>query len=457
MFLERIESKGLAHFSYVVGDGGDAAVIDPRRDVSAYLQVLVRAGARLRWVLETHRNEDIQAGSTVLGELTGAQVWHADAQFDYAYSNPVEDGRRWRVGSLCLEALHTPGHTPGHMAYILREEGGRPWMLFSGDSLFAGEVGRTDLSGATRLEEATEALYRSLQERILPLGRHVLLWPAHGAGSACGGAIADRPFTTLGLEQQLTPQLRLSGEEFVLRQALRGDRPPYFSRMEARNLRPGGLAAVGQPTPLAPREFAGLADGATVLDTRTPLGFLTAHVPGALSIWEAGLGAWAGWFVPDERPILLVTDEGRVMPVVLTLARMGFDRVHGYLQGGMGAWHEAGYGSDGISAASAPDARWMLDFDGDARLLDVRTAAERWQGSVPGAVTVPLAELERRSGEVPADVRVYIFCGSGFRSTVAASVLCNLGWDDLTVVLGGVDGWLSGSMPRDEGPASRAA
>ena len=457
MFLERIESEGIAHYSYIVGDGGDAAVIDPRRDVAMYLDVLEKHGARLRWILETHRNEDYLVGSTMLGSLAGAEVWHADGQFAYTYGKLVEDGQRWRVGGLDLQALHTPGHTPGHMAYVLREEGGRPWMLFSGDSLFAGDVGRTDLMGATRIEEETEALYRSIQERIVGLGRHVLLWPAHGPGSACGGSIADRPYTTIGLEMQLTPQLCLNGEEFVRRQALRRERPPYFLRMEARNLRPGGVAAVPHPVPLSPREFAGLADGTIVLDTRMPPGFLAAHVPDALSIWEAGLGKWAGWFLPDDRPILLVTENDHVMPAVLTLTRMGFDRVHGYLQGGMSAWHAAGYDSDGINAASVPDARRMLDFDAHAHLLDVRTPAEQAEGIVPGAETVPLAELGDRFCEVPTDARIYIFCGSGLRSTVAASVLARMGWDDLTVVLGGMEGWLSGSMPAGEDPASNTA
>jgi hydroxyacylglutathione hydrolase len=441
MLFERIESPGLAHYSYVVGDGGDAAVIDPRRDVEAYVELLSEQGLRLRYVLETHRNEDYLVGSRELAAMTGAEIWHADAELDYRYGLPAEDGQRWPLGALELEAMLTPGHTPGHLCYVLRAEG-EPWMVFSGDNLFAGDVGRTDLMGEDLLVRQTEQLYESLHGRILPLGPHVLLNPAHGPGSACGGSIADRPFTTLGLEQTLDPLLSLDREEFVREHAKALDRPPYFRRIEPRNLAPDGVAAVRRPTPLAPAAFAGECVRGLVLDTRLPPAYLAAHIPGSLSIWEAGLGSWAGWFLPADRPVFLVTDDGGLEPALLTLRRMGFDNVEAWLQGGMHAWHSEGHESGGLKAVSVPEARVLLDADRDARILDVRKPAEYAEGVVPGALLVPLAELGRRLDEVPRDGTIYIFCGTGLRSTIAASLLTREGWGDrIAVILGGMKGW----------------
>jgi hydroxyacylglutathione hydrolase len=450
MLLERIESKGLAHYSYLVGDGGEAVLIDPHRDVDDYLALVKRLGVRLRHVIETHRNEDYLVGSHALGEWTGADVWHADTELDYHYGRPVEDGARWPVGDLELEALHTPGHTPGHMCYLLRSQEGEPWILFSGDCLFAGDVGRTDLCGEERLIEMTEALHDSLHGRVLPLGDHVLLMPAHGPGSACGGSIAERPWTTIGLERALNPLLGAGRDEFVRAQARLQERPPYFSRMEERNLLPGGIAGVPAPAPLDPGAFAAAAEHALVLDTRLPPAYLAAHVPGSLSIWEGGLGSWAGWFLPADEPLLLVTEDGAVEPAVRTLLRMGFDDVIGTLRGGMHAWHTEGLDVEAMGAASVPESARQLAAE-EVDLLDVRTPEEVEKEALPGATHIPLQELGDRLDEVPRRHPLYVFCGSGLRSTVTAGLLAREGRPDVTVVLGGVKGWSSVSLPLDEG------
>ncbi len=447
MILERIEAEGLAHYSYLLGVDGDALIIDPRRDVDVYLDLLARTGLRLRQVLETHRNEDYLSGSHELAERTGAQIWHADARLDYEYGTPVEPGRRWNLGGFDVEALSTPGHTPGHTAYLLRARDATPWMLFSGDCLFAGDVGRTDLLGPERLEDLTRTLFRTLHSTVLPLGDHVVLLPAHGPGSACGGAIADRPVTTIGLERALNPLLELDEEEFVRRQARMLERPPYFDRMERDNLRPGGLVGTPVTLPLSPADFACAADEALVLDTRQPPAYLASHVAGALSIWREGVAGWGGWFLPDEGPVLLVTDDADRSYVRSTLLRMGFDRISGFLEGGMHSWHTAGLETRSSGAVSVPELCGRLDSDQSLSLLDVRSDEEVAEKAVPTATHIPLAEITKRLREVPSEGRLYVFCGSGLRSTVAASLLERAGHTGVSVVLGGVEGWSSARFP----------
>jgi len=443
MLLERIEAGGLAQYTYVLGHDGDAVVIDPRRDVDEVLSLVRRRDLSLSSIIETHRNEDYIVGSQVLAELTGAQVWHADGGLDYEYGQAVEDGRRWSVGGHELEAIHTPGHTPGHMSYLLRTADGSPWMLFSGDCLFAGDVGRTDLLGEAMLSGLTELLYESLHERVLPLGPQVILLPAHGAGSACGGAIADRSSTTLGLEMAENARLSLGRDEFLERQAVMLERPPYFDAIEPRNLRAEGLTVLPWIPPLGPDDFADAAGEATVLDVRRPPAFLAAHVPGAVSIWPDGLAAWVGWFVRPESPLLLVSDAQDTEPVLRTLLRMGYDNVIGTLQGGMHAWHAGGRDSASLGTVTAPVLRRRLEGGEGLYVLDVRTAEEVEAAPLPDAQHIPLAQLAERLGDVPTDRPVYTFCGSGLRSTVAASLLARSGSDDLTVIFGGMKGFAS--------------
>ena len=446
MLFERIESQGLAHYSYLIGDGATAAVIDPRRDCQVYVENAQRAGMRIAYILETHRNEDYVTGSVELAGRTEAEIWHADAQWEYQYGQPVEDGQTWPLGQLKLEAMHTPGHTPGSMSYLLYEANGLPWMVFSGDTLFAGDVGRVDLMGTDRVEEMASLLHESLFGKILPLGDHVLLCPAHGAGSVCGSTIADRIWTTVGLERQLNPRLQYEGVgEFVDNVAEALELPPYFERMEEWNLQGAPLLGpLPSPTPLTASEFSTRAEGASVVDTRTVLGFAAAHVPGAVSIWQGGLASFAGWFLPYDRPVLLVTDEDETEQAVRTLIRLGYDNLAGTLSGGMLSWHTAGMESQSISTVTVQELCRRLDAKEDAWILDVRSEEELEQeGRIQDAHHIHITQLPYRLSQVPRRQHVDIFCGSGLRSMIAASLLKREGWTDVGVVLGGVAGWNS--------------
>ncbi|NYT01777.1 MAG: MBL fold metallo-hydrolase [Methanosarcinales archaeon] len=449
MLFERIESRGLAHYSYLIGELNAAVVIDPRRDCQEYMERAAAEGMRITDILETHRHEDFAVGSVELSSRTGAAIWHADSALDYRYGRPVEDGQSWKVGRLALEALHTPGHTPGSMSYLLRDAAGAPWMVFTGDALFSGDVGRVDLLGMDRAEEMAGMLYHSIFRRLLPLGDGVLVCPAHGSGSVCGTSIADRPWTTLGMERMHNPRLQvMSGEEFASLVAVELERPPYFRRMEALNIQGAPLSAIPLPPPLSPKEFAREARDAVVVDTRMEIGYGAAHVPSSQFIWHDGLASFAGWLLPYDRPLLLVSETNNPEQAVRTLLRLGYDDFAGFLAGSMLSWHMAGLESASIQTITVQELCRRLAAKAQAWILDVRAGEELARaGRIEGAVHIHVTRIPERMQEVPKDRRIYIFCGSGMRSMVAASWLKGRGWKDLVVVLGGLAGWKSLTCP----------
>ncbi len=453
MLLERIVSAGLAHYSYLIGDKNLALVIDPKRDVDDYIRMATEAGMRIAFVLETHRNEDYFVGSMELAVRTEAEVWHADGQWDYQYGHTITTGQRWKVGRLEIEALATPGHTPGSMSYLLRDPFGIPWMLFCGDAIFAGDVGRIDLLGRNLAAENAGLLYESLFSIVLPLGDEVILCPAHGSGSVCGESIAERLWTSIGIERKHNARLQAESKEQFVVSILQShpDRPPYFRRMEKVNLegRPL-LGALPSPQPLDARSFLDLSlkQNAQILDTRQELAYAAAHVPGSQSIWQDGLASFAGWFLSYDRPILLVGEGNMVENISLILLRLGFDDIAGFLAGGMLSWHMSGLESDSIRTQTVQELCRQLDGGEPTMILDVRFESELARdGRIDGSQHIPITAIGERSDEVPRDQDVAIFCGSGMRSMVAASYLKARGWKRLYVILGGMAGWRSIKCP----------
>lgn len=457
MLFERIESEVLAHYSYLIGDQHEAVVIDPRRDCDVYIERAPRSGFRISTILETHRNEDYAIGSVELaarlnGDTHGVEIWHADGELDYEYGKPVKDGQTWQIGRLQIKALHTPGHTPGHMSYLLYDPDGNPWMVFTGDALFAGDVGRTDLLGEAQKAELTGLLYETLFHTLLPLGDEIIVCPAHGSGSVCGGSIAERIWTTIGLERKLNTKLQYDDKEaFISNVGEMLERPPYFRKIEQFNL--VGTPVLGTlptPPPLKPMAFAQEMEDAVILDTRMELPFTGAHVPGSLSIWQGGLASFVGWFVPYDKPILLVTPEGGAPAAVRTLIRLGYDNLRGTLAGGMLTWHMAGLESHSIHTVTTHELCRQLDAGTEAWILDVRSDEEIAQeGEITDAHHIHITQLPERLDEVVKDQPIYVFCGSGLRSTLAASFLKREGWTDLTVILGGTKGWESTTCPLE--------
>ncbi len=455
MLFKRIEAEGIAHYSYLVGDGGEAAVIDPRIDCGVYVEEAHLRGYRLTHILETHRHEDFVLGSAALAARTGAAVWHADAQWEYRYGSPAADGQIWKTGRLTLTGLHSPGHTPGSMSYLLADPDGVPWMVFAGDTLFAGDVGRVDLLGMDRAPVMAGHLHDTLFRKLLPLGDGVIVCPAHGSGSVCAGDIGERMWTTIGLERKNNPRLQHAERgEFISRIAQKLERPPYFRQMERYNLE-GTLFSETIPAPLAVADFDRLVRDAIVLDTRVSAAFGASHLPNALSIWSAGLPSFAGWFLSYDRPILLVNDSDDPVSVARSLLRLGYHNIGGFLSGGMLAWHMAGRESESVAMVTVQSLCSLLDGGGEPWILDVRSEGELENaGLITGAHHIHVTELPERMEEVPRDRAVHVFCGSGLRSMTAASILKRGGWRDVSVVLGGIAGWRSVSCPvRQRGSA----
>ncbi|MCL5735938.1 MAG: rhodanese-like domain-containing protein [Actinobacteria bacterium] len=443
MLLQRFESEGLGQYSYLVGDRGEAVIIDPRLDGEEYERALAISGHDLKFVFETHRNEDYLTGSAELAERTGAQVWRADRHLDYKYGSVANDGQGWSVGGLSLKAIATPGHTRGHMSYLLQDPSEAPWMVFSGDALMAGSVGRTDLLGSDEAHDLARQLYESVFDRLLPLGDGVILCPAHGPGSACGGApIADRPWTSIGFERSHNPLLSLDKETFVKEAARSLDFPPYFREMAWRNLlgprRPNGLVL---PAALPPEVFVEKCSRSLVLDVREPESFGGAHVPDSVNIYETGVSTFGGWFLPYDRPLLVVLPSEDPEPLVRTLLRVGHGQVEGYLAGGIHAWYSAGLPTSQIKCVMAEEVAAQLRV-GPAEndwVLDVRSVEElESDGRIPGALNIPVRHLLGRLDEIPRDRMVTIVCGTGRRSMIAASLLRARGWERLSVVLGSI-------------------
>lgn len=452
MRIERIVSPGLAHYSYLLVDGGRAAVVDPRRDVEVYLERVRDQGARLERIFETHRHEDFIVGSVELARLSGATIHHAEAQLDHPHGEAVQGGESWSLGALTIEALATPGHTPGSISYLVREPAGEPWLVFTGDTLFAGDLGRVDLPGVERMEEMAGLLYDSLQERLLPLGDGVIVCPAHGAGSVCGAGITERPWTSIGLERRLNPKLRHSSRAaFIEAVAVELERPPYFRRSEEWNLNgPPPLATQLRPPALSPAEFAEREPEAQLVDTR-PVGcFAAGHLPGSLSLARAVLAGHAGWLLDYRRPILLVTPEDGPAEETALLRRMGFDNLGGSLSGGMTAWQMAGRPLAAVETLSTRELCELLDSGERPELLDVRSDEElESQGRIAGARHIPLTRLAERLDELDEEAETVIFCGSGIRSMSAAALLRRSGVGRPRVTLGGLSAWNSTACPLE--------
>lgn len=426
MFVETVKSEGLAHLGYVVGNGREAIVIDTRRDVDAILDIARRRGVRIVHILETHRNEDYVIGSRELREHTGAEISHG-ATLDFGYGRAAQEGDQFEAGSIRLKALETPGHTQESLSYVLYDTstGDSPLAVFTGDVLFVGDVGRTDLMGDG--ERAANLLFDSLHQKLLPLGDHVIVYPAHGAGSVCGEAMADRDFSTIGYERTHNPLLSLDREAFVAKKrAERHVQPPYFKEMEAQNRDgPPVLRGLPDPEPLGPAELEEKVNaGARVIDVRSAEAFVGASIPGALSLPLTVLSAYAGWFIDPDRDLVLVAeDRAHVESAVRQLVRIGRARVVGWLASGMQSWEVSGRPLRRLGVTHVEELE-VRAREQPSTIIDVRKDSEWESGHFPGAIHVFLGDLPKKLGvgDLPSG-RLTMVCGSGQRATVAASLL----------------------------------
>jgi hydroxyacylglutathione hydrolase len=457
MFFKKIESEGLAHFSYMVGDKSDAAVIDPRRDIDIYLEEAQKAGVKIKYIFETHRNEDYIIGSRALAKMTGAEIYHSDGQLNYEYKNDVEDGKKYKIGRLNIEAMHTPGHTKGSHSYILNDYDDEPWMIFTGDILFAGDVGRIDFYGEENIPKIAGLLYESLYNKIAPLGDGVIICPAHGAGSVCGSQIADKEFTTIGIEKKSNPYYQYQNkEDFMYNVGKMEAQPQYFRDMEAANLISPDSTEIPFVSALTPEEFAAVAaeENTVIIDTRSDSDYATSHIENSLYLWEQILASFIGWFLDVKTNILIVNEGDYPDKIVRTLYRMGYENVKGYLSRGMLSWNMAGKINVSTSTVGVHKLCDILDENNEEEytLLDIRTEEEKEdEGYIKGSLEIPLteleADLENYVSQLDNGKDIYIFCGSGMRSMTAASLLEKKMNTRVSVVIGGLSGWSSTSCP----------
>jgi hydroxyacylglutathione hydrolase len=444
MFLKKVKSEGLAHLSWILGDGNEVFVIDPRRDCEVYVDIAASEGMRITRIFETHRNEDYVIGSLELARLTGASIHHG-AQLDFGYGNDVAEGDTFECGALRLEVLETPGHTPESISLVLRDsnQGETPVGVFTGDALFIGDVGRTDLVEG-REREMAEALYDSLFNKLLPLGDQAMLYPAHGAGSVCGENMASREFSTLGHERAHNPMLQVNDRERFVRQKMEEHhyQPKYFRKMEEYNLEgPPLMGPLPVPAPLKADEVSRLKEaGAFILDLRSPEAFASSFIPGSLCIPLDLLPAYGGYLLDYAQDlILLTTNENDLETAVRHLVRMGFESIAGYAKGGLTAWQTSGREFGHIDAIDARSLNAKLEAGEDFTLLDVRKITEFKKKRLKGARHVFLGHLPDELEELDRNTPVVTFCGSGQRAIVAASILKAHGFDEVANAFGSME------------------
>ena len=466
MLLHQRFIPGLAIASYLVGDErtGEAAVIDPTRDVEEYLTFARDNDLHIRHILETHVHADFVSGARELkARLKDEPVIHSSgmggAEWTPPYADHVaKDGDEVQVGSMRLKAIHTPGHTPEHVSWTLYDDTRSketPWMIFTGDFLFVGDVGRPDLLGAEAQRQLAHQLYQSVFERLPAVPDITEIFPAHGAGSLCGKAISSRRSSTVGFERKFNSVLTRKPEEQWIRD-LMADMPlapPYFLRMKKVNKE--GPAILGPELPGLRRWSVKevhdrVCDKCLVLDVRSKEAFAAAHIPDAINIpFGPQLPTWAGWVLPYDRPIQLIVDHAAQVPEVVThLIRVGFDEVQGYVQGGIDGWETSGFPLATLGTMSVHQLRDRLAQGTDrVTVLDVRTEKEWNAGHIDGAIHIHGGKLQERFADVPQSKPVAVICGSGYRASIAASFLKREGYAEVTNVVGGMSAWKAAGLP----------
>jgi hydroxyacylglutathione hydrolase len=456
MRVEQLTTPGLGHQSYLVaGDTtSEAAVIDPRRDIDVYLEAASRLGVRITKIFETHIHNDYVSGACELAARTGATlVSSADAPVSYAVHG-VRDGDRIPVGAVTFTVMATPGHTPEHVSYVAREgEDESSGVLFSGGSLLVGSVGRTDLMGHDLTSTLTSQQYHSVSHLLAALPPEVRVYPTHGGGSFCGaGNLSSAISTTIGHER-VANVVVLAGDEadFVTRTlAGFGPYPAYYAHMRPINLAgPRPLGALSMPPRLSPAAVRARMDAGTrLVDGRPADDYAALHIPGSLGIEvEEDFATYVGWLLPFNAPLLLVVpDEAALRELVTQLVRIGFDRVEGVLDGGLNAWREAGYPTASYPRISVAELAQRIQQRDPLTVVDVRRPSEWEQGHLQGAMHQHIGELPAHLHELPERQVIATLCRSGFRASIAASLIAGTG-REVIAVRGGMPDWVALGEP----------
>ena len=463
MKVEQIYTGCLAQGAYYIESKGEAVIIDPLRETQPYLEKLEREGATLKYIFETHFHADFVSGHLDLAKKTGATIVYGPmAETAYAtYS--AKDGEELSVGDLTIKVLHTPGHTMESSTFLLKDETGKDYAIFTGDTLFLGDVGRPDLAikrGELTKEDLAGFLFDSLRNKIMPLADDVIVFPAHGAGSACGKNLSKETQDTLGNQKQFNYALRanMTKEEFIAEVTAGLTPPPQYFAKNALMNKEGYPAfdavlekgAIG----LSPTQFLEIAEQqqALILDVRTQQDFVKEHIPGAIFIGLNGSFApWVGALITDiQQAILLITPKGKEEEAVTRLSRVGYDNTFGYLKGGMAAWKATRKETDSIETITAEKYAEQFRSEAIAKTLDVRKPTEYLAQHLSNSINFPLDFINQNMHKLHRGDSFYVHCASGYRSVIAASILKARGFHQLVDVTGGWKSLQETDMPKSD-------
>lgn len=447
MNVQQLYTSCLSEAAYFISHNGEAAVIDPLRDIEAYTKLADEQGVKIKYIFETHFHADFVSGHLELSKATGAPIVYGpqtEARFDFI---KAEDGQIFSIGGLKLQVVHTPGHTLESTCYLLHDEQDKPYCIFTGDTLFVGDVGRPDLfSGNMSKEELAGMMYDSLQTKIKTLADDVIVYPAHGPGSSCGKALGKETFSTIGTQKANNYALaEMSKEDFIKEVTTGLNAPPaYFpinARINKEGYEPMDALMEQSMQALSIKDFKVVVDaGAWIIDTRPATVFTSGFVPESISIGLDGRYAeWAGSLLPFAQKLVLVTEPGKERESITRLARVGIDKVQGYLEGGIEAWQAAGEKLDLIIDIEPDELAMDMPFDNRLEVIDVRKPGEFEGGHVKGATNLPLSDMADilNIATIDTEHNLYVHCAGGYRSVIACSILKRQGFHNLRNVLGG--------------------
>ncbi|MGZ8515722.1 MAG: MBL fold metallo-hydrolase [Chitinophagaceae bacterium] len=451
MFIKQLYTDCISEAAYYIESNGEAAIIDPLRDIDVYLDLANERKTRIKYIFETHFHADFISGHLDLARVTDAPIVYGPRTVTKFPAHIAKDGEKFKIGSITIEVLHTPGHTLESTCYLLKDEAGRDHCVFTGDTLFVGDVGRPDL--AQKDEDITTndlagMLYDSLQKKIVTLADDVIVYPAHGPGSSCGKNLGPDTDSTIGVEKQFNYALKAANREEFIKVVTDGILPPpqYFP-INAKINKEGydsmdDVLEQGMKA-LSIEEFKKLmTDEIIILDTRHSDEFTQGFIPGSVSIGLNGRFAeWAGSLLPFDKPLLLVSDAGKEQESIIRLARVGLDKVQGYLEGGYETWKNSGEKADLIIDVEPDELMMDLPFDKNLVVVDVRKPVEFAEGHLQDAVNIPLSEMADPGSMANIEDKhnLYVHCAGGYRSVIAASLLKRQGIHNLRNVAGGWD------------------
>lgn len=446
MKIEQIYTGCLAQGAYYIESEGEVAIIDPLREVQQYVDRATKDNAKIKYIFETHFHADFVSGHLTLSQKTGAEIVYGPTAKPAFAAHIATDGEVFKIGKITITALHTPGHTMESTTYLLKDENGKDYAIFSGDTLFLGDVGRPDLAQKAAnmtQEELAATLYHSLRTKIMPLADDVIVYPAHGAGSACGKNLSKETVGTLGEQKKTNYALRadMTVEEFV-QEVTDGLLPPPAYFPENVRLNKEGYESIEtiieKNKAFTPAEFKEVADEALILDVRDADSFGKEHIPGSSFIGvDGGFAPWVGALITDiNQPIVLVTPKGREQETITRLSRVGYDNTLGYLANGIEAWKAAGFETDSIERISAETLADKINA-GEKNVFDVRKPGEFNSSHIENVPNSPLDFLNDHINDFPATETTYLHCAGGYRSMIAASILKARGFHNMIDVIGG--------------------